>query len=94
MRERESRLHSVDAVIVNGGKAQGDEISMQLRPGLAVNLLSGERKDVAMLPALVAMAGIGHPPRFLPRLNNAVHRLKNRSHLPITRLWFLRRLQP
>ncbi|MBM3071178.1 tetraacyldisaccharide 4'-kinase [Lelliottia sp. RWM.1] len=68
MRERESRLHSVDAVIVNGGKAQGDEISMQLRPGLAVNLLSGERKDVAMLPALVAMAGIGHPPRFFATL--------------------------
>ncbi|WNY87917.1 tetraacyldisaccharide 4'-kinase [Leclercia adecarboxylata] len=68
MRERASRLRSVDAVIVNGGTAQAGEIPMQLRPGLAVNLLTGERRDVAELNHLVAMAGIGHPPRFFSTL--------------------------
>lgn len=68
MRERASRLKSVDAVIVNGGVAKTGEIPMHLHPGLAVNLLTGERREVAHLPALVAMAGIGHPPRFFTTL--------------------------
>jgi tetraacyldisaccharide 4'-kinase len=68
MRERASRLRSVDAVIVNGGMPQAGEIPMTLKPGLAVNLLSGERRNVAQLPGLVAMAGIGHPPRFFATL--------------------------
>ncbi len=77
MRERASRLKSVDAVIVNGGTAQAGEIPMQLRPGLAVNLLTGERRDVAELPNLVAMAGIGHPPRFFSTLEACGARLLN-----------------
>lgn len=81
MRERASRLRSVDAVIVNGGTAQTGEIPMQLRPGLAVNLLTGERRDVAELPGLVAMAGIGHPPRFFSTLEACGARLLNRVPL-------------
>jgi len=77
MRERASRLKSVDAVIVNGGTAQAGEIPMQLRPGLAVNLLTGERRDVAELTSLVAMAGIGHPPRFFATLEACGARLLN-----------------
>lgn len=77
MRERASRLKSVDAVIVNGGSAQAGEIPMQLRPGLAMNLLTGERRDVAELPNLVAMAGIGHPPRFFSTLEACGARLLN-----------------
>lgn len=77
MRERASRLKSVDAVIVNGGTAQAGEIPMQLRPGLAVNLMTGERRDVAELPNLVAMAGIGHPPRFFSTLEACGARLLN-----------------
>ncbi|WP_336854539.1 tetraacyldisaccharide 4'-kinase [Pseudescherichia vulneris] len=68
MRERASRLRSVDAVITNGGQARADEIPMRLQPGLAVNLKSGERRPVDELPAVVAMAGIGHPPRFFQTL--------------------------
>ncbi len=77
MRERASRLKSVDAVIVNGGTALAGEIPMQLRPGLAVNLVTGERRDVAELPNLVAMAGIGHPPRFFSTLEACGARLLN-----------------
>ncbi|XTZ37044.1 tetraacyldisaccharide 4'-kinase [Salmonella enterica] len=68
MRERVSRLKTVDAVIVNGGVAGVGEIPMHLRPGLAVNLCSGERRAVNELTNVVAMAGIGHPPRFFATL--------------------------
>lgn len=68
MRERASRLKIVDAVIANGGTPQAGEIAMRLRPGLAVNLLTGERRAVNELDQIVAMAGIGHPPRFFATL--------------------------
>ncbi|MHB9588974.1 tetraacyldisaccharide 4'-kinase [Enterobacter mori] len=81
MRERASRLQSVDAVIVNGGQAKPGEIPMHLQPGMAVNLLTGERKAVEQLPALVAMAGIGHPPRFFATLEQCGARLEKRVPL-------------
>jgi len=70
MRERASRLNSVDAVITNGGQSEQGEIAMQLQPGMAVNLLTGEQRDATLLPQVVAMAGIGHPPRFFATLEN------------------------
>ncbi|WP_029882986.1 tetraacyldisaccharide 4'-kinase [Enterobacter sp. T1-1] len=81
MRERASRLKFVDAVIVNGGVAQPGEIPMQLQPGMAINLLTGERQAVSRLPALVAMAGIGHPPRFFATLEQCGARLEKRVPL-------------
>lgn len=81
MRERASRLKSVDAVIVNGGAARPGEIPMQLQPGMAVNLLTGERQAVSRLPALVAMAGIGHPPRFFATLEQCGARIEKRVPL-------------
>ncbi len=41
---------------------------MTLQPSQAINLNSGERRDVSELTGLVAMAGIGHPPRFFATL--------------------------
>ncbi|MEX1839373.1 tetraacyldisaccharide 4'-kinase [Enterobacter cloacae] len=81
MRERASRLKSVDAVIVNGGAARPGEIPMHLQPGMAVNLLTGERQAVSRLPALVAMAGIGHPPRFFATLEQYGARIEKRVPL-------------
>ncbi|ACS85994.1 tetraacyldisaccharide 4'-kinase [Musicola paradisiaca] len=75
MRERASRLASVDAVIVNGGEARDGEIAMRLEASEAVNLLSGERRPVSSLAPMVAMAGIGHPPRFFATLERLGARL-------------------
>lgn len=44
---------------------------MTLRPGDAVNLLTGERCPLTALQNVVAMAGIGHPPRFFATLNDS-----------------------
>ncbi|MEH2920222.1 tetraacyldisaccharide 4'-kinase [Samsonia erythrinae] len=71
MRERASRLASVDAVIVNGGVPRAGEIGMTLTAGMAVNLLSGETRPLNQLHDVVAMAGIGHPPRFFATLRDA-----------------------
>lgn len=88
MRERASRLRSVDAIIVNGGVAQHGEIPMTLQPGQAVNLLTGERRDVSALSNVVAIAGIGHPPRFFATLESCgvqpVKTVALADHQPLT----------
>ena len=71
MRERAARLATVDAVIVNGGTASANEIAMQLIPGEAIHLLDGRRLPLQQLANVVAMAGIGHPPRFFNTLASA-----------------------
>jgi tetraacyldisaccharide 4'-kinase len=71
LREPVSRLKNVDAVVINGDKAQGDEFSMHLEGTVFYNLLNpgitvpgseftGQRLD--------AIAGIGHPQRFFSHL--------------------------
>lgn len=70
LRESVDRLASVDFVINNGGNTRNSEIEMSLEPGLAVNLLTGEQKSIMQLGALVAFAGIGHPPRFFKTLTS------------------------
>ncbi|MCG8709042.1 tetraacyldisaccharide 4'-kinase [Brenneria sp. 4F2] len=71
MREREGRLGSVDAVIVNGGTARSGEIAMRLTTGMAINLHSGETCPLRRLQNVVAMAGIGYPQRFFTTLRDA-----------------------
>ncbi|QIF93498.1 tetraacyldisaccharide 4'-kinase [Proteus vulgaris] len=68
MRERASRLHSVDTIIVNGGLSQDNEIAMVLAGDIVVNLKTGEKKPVQQIAKAVAIAGIGHPPRFFNSL--------------------------
>lgn len=69
MRERAGRLSSVSAVINNGGTPEPGELAMRLVPGPAINLLSGEACPPVALENVVAMAGIGHPPRFFNTLS-------------------------
>ncbi len=68
LRESTDRLREVDLVITNGGQAEPGEVAMALIPSDAINLRSQQLESVANLDQLVAMAGIGHPPRFFKTL--------------------------
>lgn len=70
MRERAGRLNSVNALIVNGGQPEGSEVLMTLEGDTAVNIVTSENQPVTQLQSVVAMAGIGHPPRFFASLEN------------------------
>lgn len=68
LRESVERLNEVDFIITNGGRAHGGEAAMSLSPSFAVNLENRQQVPVSQLSNLVAMAGIGHPPRFFNTL--------------------------
>ncbi len=68
LRESVERLNEVDFIITNGGKAHDGEAAMSLSPSFAVNLRNRQQVPVSQLTNLVAMAGIGHPPRFFNTL--------------------------
>ncbi|CAK9884587.1 MAG: Tetraacyldisaccharide 4'-kinase [Candidatus Erwinia impunctatus] len=90
MRERASRLNSVDAVINNGGEPHPGEIPMRLQPGKAVNIKTGEVRAVSALQHVVAMAGIGHPQRFFNTLSELgvipEQQIAFNDHAPYTEL--------
>ncbi len=64
LRESVDRLDSVDMLINNGGDPEEKEWPMHLVAGQATNLRTGQSCPASMLPGVVAVAGIGHPPRF------------------------------
>lgn len=68
LRESVERLNEVDIIITNGGSAETGEAAMSLSPSVAVNLKNRQQMPVSQLTNLVAMAGIGHPPRFFNTL--------------------------
>lgn len=71
LRELPSRLNSVDAIICNGGNAEPNEHLMMLEPSEAINLLTNKHKPLSeFTQPCVAIAGIGHPPRFFTMLEN------------------------
>jgi len=71
LREPVSRLHDVDAIVVNGGNAQENEFAMSLQGTLFYNLLNPEivvSANDLQGQRLQAIAGIGHPQRFFDHL--------------------------
>jgi tetraacyldisaccharide 4'-kinase len=71
LREPETRLDGVDAVVCNGETADEDVFLMQLQPRVFRNLLDPGKTATAEYFAgkkLLAIAGIGHPPRFFAQL--------------------------
>lgn len=76
LREPIERLNNVDFVVVNGQLTDGNawhEWEMKLSGNTAVNLLTGETKNLSEFQNLPchAIAGIGHPERFFNQLENA-----------------------
>jgi len=71
LREPKTRLNSVDAVVINGGRVFAGEYAMQLVGDCFRQL----KRAVVASPAdfsgkqLHALAGIGHPSRFFNQLN-------------------------
>jgi tetraacyldisaccharide 4'-kinase len=73
LREATSRLKQVNAVVINGGAAAGNEYTMQLDGAIFYQLLHPE---IVKSPSyfnrkkIHAIAGIGHPHRFFTHLRN------------------------
>ncbi|AUI66422.1 MULTISPECIES: tetraacyldisaccharide 4'-kinase [Glaesserella] len=70
LRELPSRLKSVQAVICNGKFAKEGEYAMQLESEWVINLKTGEKKLIREFyqKPVIALAGIGYPPRFFSML--------------------------
>jgi tetraacyldisaccharide 4'-kinase len=71
LREPVSRLHTVDAIVVNGGETAANEYAMSLRGEIFYNLLDPLQTAAAAdfgKPNIHAVAGIGNPQRFFRQL--------------------------
>jgi tetraacyldisaccharide 4'-kinase len=73
LREPISRLHSVDAVVIQGGGTRAGEFGMQLHGEVFYNLLNpGTMAHAVDFSGMCihAVAGIGHPQRFFGHLRH------------------------
>lgn len=75
MRERSSRLKSVDLIIINGDSSRDlvnqypdKTYTMQLTPGHVVNLTTNQQCELSALHHICAIAGISNPKRFFDML--------------------------
>ncbi|WP_367670730.1 tetraacyldisaccharide 4'-kinase [Sodalis-like secondary symbiont of Drepanosiphum platanoidis] len=65
LRENISRLKNVDQIIINNYfNNKKKELTMYLKPKLAINLLTGKKSCIKKLKSVIAIAGIGFPNRF------------------------------
>ncbi|WP_342221097.1 tetraacyldisaccharide 4'-kinase [Candidatus Fukatsuia endosymbiont of Tuberolachnus salignus] len=94
MRERAGRLASVNAIIINGGYAGPEEIPMQLQASQVVNLVTGEQRPAQKLIQVIAMAGIGHPPRFFLTLKQLGVTVQKEYHFADHQNYSLEQLLP
>jgi len=82
LREPETRLDRVDVVVGNGEAADEGMFLMQLQPGIFRNLLDPCKTATAadfVGKKLLAIAGIGHPPRFFAQLENVGLEIETRA---------------
>ncbi|MCI7717976.1 tetraacyldisaccharide 4'-kinase [[Pasteurella] aerogenes] len=70
LRELPTRLKQVDLIIANGKLIPQTDVLMRLVPHYAINVKTQEKRlltEFVQQPA-IALAGIGHPPRFFSML--------------------------
>ncbi|MBO68486.1 MAG: tetraacyldisaccharide 4'-kinase [Acidiferrobacteraceae bacterium] len=72
LRETTKRLHSVDFVVRHGGLPYASEYTMRSQLEYAVNLHTGERRDLNSFldREIHAVAGIAHPVEFFRKLED------------------------
>ncbi|WP_386686468.1 tetraacyldisaccharide 4'-kinase [Lonepinella sp. MS14437] len=68
LREKESRLNSVDFIISNGAENAYADAVMKLVPHYAINLVTTEKRLLGEIKQAQAIAGIGNPQRFFTML--------------------------
>lgn len=88
LREPKTRLREVDLVICNGGASNFNEESLDLIPDAIERISTGEKIPLDQFKEgeVVAMAGIGYPPRFFDTLSglgiNTVKQVAFADHQP------------
>lgn len=78
LRDPVTRLKTVDLIVRNGGAPQNDEFAMTCLLGDAVNVLTGERRNLESFSdsEVKAVAGVGNPGRFFRNLRSAGLRIE------------------
>lgn len=77
LRERPDRLQNVDLVIGNGKANAYTDVVMTLTPHYAINLVTGEQRELTAFQHVTAIAGIGNPQRFFTMLQGLAIQLSH-----------------